>query len=96
MSVDSTAIGGVGGVERLANMYYMWWYSTAEKLVLPVGYELDSGRDRSADRAAQRCRLSNASLPFCAAAPPRRQPIPASEPSRVRRGIRGGLPWRPL
>ncbi len=26
-------------------MYYMWWYSTAEKLVLPVGYELDSGRD---------------------------------------------------
>ena len=35
----------LGGYRTAGNMYYMWWYSTAEKLVLPVGYELDSGRD---------------------------------------------------
>jgi hypothetical protein len=78
-------------------MYYMWWYSTAEKPVLPVGYELDSGRDLRTETP------KGALVEPSAPRPQRRRPNPrrsASEPGNLpcakAKLIRGGRPVAPM
>ncbi len=78
-------------------MYYMWWYSTAEKPVLPVGYELDSGRDLRTETP------KGALVEPSAPRRQRRRPNPlrfASEPETFRAlkltSFRGGRPVAPM